>query len=48
MINLRVVDLFHGDGVTSFDHAADAGIGEIIHKGAVGSRVVVGATLRSG
>src|SRR5215470_4376885 len=37
MINLRVVDLFHGDGVTSFNEAADAGIWGIIHKATTGA-----------
>lgn len=31
-INLRVVDLYHNDTVTSFQQAADSGIWGIIHK----------------
>src|SRR5262245_23063070 len=36
-INLRVVDLFHGDRVTSFQKAADFGIWGIIHKATTGA-----------
>jgi GH25 family lysozyme M1 (1,4-beta-N-acetylmuramidase) len=37
MINLRVVDLYHGDKVTSFRDAADAGIWGVIHKATTGA-----------
>lgn len=36
-INLRVVDLYHGDNVTSFQQAADSGIWGIIHKATTGA-----------
>jgi lysozyme len=36
-INLRVVDLFHLDEVTSFQQAADSGIWGIIHKATTGA-----------
>jgi len=35
-INLRVVDIYHGDTVTSFQQAADSGIWGIIHKATTG------------
>ena len=35
-INLRVVDLYHLDNVTSFQQAADSGIWGIIHKATTG------------
>src|SRR5262249_50780964 len=37
MINLHVVDLFHGDEVTSFGEAANAGIWGVIHKATTGA-----------
>jgi lysozyme len=37
VINLRVVDLFHGDDVMSFDEAAASGIWGIIHKATTGA-----------
>lgn|SRR5262245_15520896 len=36
-INLRVVDLYHGDRVTSFKRAADFGIWGVIHKATTGA-----------
>jgi lysozyme len=36
MLNLRVVDIYHGDKVTSFQKAADAGIWGVIHKATTG------------
>ena len=36
-INLRVVDLYHNDTVTSFQQAADSGIWGIIHKATTGA-----------
>lgn len=36
-INLRVVDLYHDDNVTSFQQAADSGIWGIIHKATTGA-----------
>ena len=36
-INLRVVDLFRGDRVASFQKAADSGIWGIIHKATTGA-----------
>jgi GH25 family lysozyme M1 (1,4-beta-N-acetylmuramidase) len=36
-INLRVVDLFHLDEVTSFQQAADSGLWGIIHKATTGA-----------
>jgi GH25 family lysozyme M1 (1,4-beta-N-acetylmuramidase) len=38
-INLMVVDLYHGDVVTSFADAATSGIRGIIHKATQGTRV---------
>jgi GH25 family lysozyme M1 (1,4-beta-N-acetylmuramidase) len=35
-INLRVVDIYHGDKVTSFNRAADAGLWGVIHKATTG------------
>jgi hypothetical protein len=32
VVNLRVVDIYHGDRVSSFKKAADFGIWGIIHK----------------
>jgi GH25 family lysozyme M1 (1,4-beta-N-acetylmuramidase) len=37
MINLRVVDIYHGDKVTSFPKAVEAGIWGIIHKATTGA-----------
>ena len=37
MVNLMVVDLFHGDRVTSFARAYQAGIRGIIHKATTGA-----------
>ena len=37
MVNLRVVDIFHGDSVSSFRKAADFGIWGIIHKATTGA-----------
>ena len=37
-ISLKVVDLYHGDRVTSFQKAADFGICGIIHKAATPAR----------
>lgn len=39
-INLLVVDLYHGDVVTSFADAAKAGIRGIIHKATQGTKIV--------
>ena len=36
-INLRVVDIYHNDNVTSFQRAADSGIWGIIHKATTGA-----------
>jgi lysozyme len=36
-INLRVVDLYHNDTVSSFQQAADSGIWGIIHKATTGA-----------
>ena len=36
-INLRVVDIYHYDNVTSFQRAADSGIWGIIHKATTGA-----------
>jgi GH25 family lysozyme M1 (1,4-beta-N-acetylmuramidase) len=36
-INFRVVDVYHGDSVTSFQQAADAGLWAIIHKATTGA-----------
>jgi GH25 family lysozyme M1 (1,4-beta-N-acetylmuramidase) len=36
-ISLRVVDLYHGDRITSFQKAADSGIWGIIHKATTGA-----------
>ena len=36
MINLRVVDLYHLDDVTSFKKASQAGVWGIIHKATTG------------
>jgi GH25 family lysozyme M1 (1,4-beta-N-acetylmuramidase) len=37
MVNLRVVDIYHGDRVSSFKKAADFGIWGIIHKATTGA-----------
>ena len=37
MVNLRVVDIYHGDRVSSFEKAADFGIWGIIHKATTGA-----------
>ena len=37
MVNLMVVDLYHGDRVTSFPRAYEAGIRGIIHKATTGA-----------
>ena len=37
MVNLRVVDIFHGDRVSTFKKAADFGIWGIIHKATTGA-----------
>src|SRR5260370_39715823 len=37
MVNLRVVDVYHGDRVSSFKKAADFGIWGIIHKATTGA-----------
>ena len=37
MVNLMVVDLFHGDRVTSFAKSYQAGIRGIIHKATTGA-----------
>jgi GH25 family lysozyme M1 (1,4-beta-N-acetylmuramidase) len=36
-IDLRVVDIYHNDNVTSFERAADSGIWGIIHKATTGA-----------
>src|SRR5215471_4503639 len=36
-VNLRVVDIYHGDRVSSFKKAADFGIWGIIHKATTGA-----------
>jgi GH25 family lysozyme M1 (1,4-beta-N-acetylmuramidase) len=36
MMNLRVVDIYHGDKVTSFQKAAEGGIWGVIHKATTG------------
>ena len=36
-INLRVVDIYHNDNVTSFQQAADSGLWGIIHKATTGA-----------
>src|SRR6266566_100367 len=37
MVNLNVVDIYHGDRVSSFKKAADFGIWGIIHKATTGA-----------
>jgi len=36
-INLRVVDIYHNDNVTSFQQAADSGLWGLIHKATTGA-----------
>jgi lysozyme len=36
-VNLRVIDIYHGDRVTSFQKAADFGIWGVIHKATTGA-----------
>jgi GH25 family lysozyme M1 (1,4-beta-N-acetylmuramidase) len=37
MVNLRVVDIYHGDRVSNFKKATDFGIWGIIHKATTGA-----------
>ena len=37
MINLRVVDIYHEDKVTSFQNAVEAGLWGVIHKATTGA-----------